>query len=287
LSAATLAYLAAVEHIHVAQATIFSQFAIDFGDGDGGSPYPYYPSTQHYLKPAQGAADFIDVVALDGWTVDLLCARRAGMSNAQNSRMGVGPIETLGRYGAVRGHAEQMATTAQHFDNPLNGDAFVTSIWEIALMGVGGPPIEALAGWLAAVRARWPDARLLSHGAFGLAWRAQHAANDWRYEWANVGTGLGGSDAGVEERLFVNRAFRLALLKNASAAGLGAVIDFTDFTAATPLEPSGRLTRDWNYMTAGPNWKQSRRGGDAPRALSALAAADQALIKQWLPQLFA
>ena len=36
LGAQTLKYLAEVEDIHVAQATIFSQFNIDFGDGDGG-----------------------------------------------------------------------------------------------------------------------------------------------------------------------------------------------------------------------------------------------------------
>ena len=35
LSSTTLRYLSEIEHIHVAQGTIFSQFAIDYGDGDG------------------------------------------------------------------------------------------------------------------------------------------------------------------------------------------------------------------------------------------------------------
>ena len=35
LSSTTLRYLSEVEHIHVAQGTIFSQYAIDYGDGDG------------------------------------------------------------------------------------------------------------------------------------------------------------------------------------------------------------------------------------------------------------
>lgn len=43
LSSTTLRYLAEEEHIHVAQGTIFSQFAIDYGDGDG-MPRPTLPT---------------------------------------------------------------------------------------------------------------------------------------------------------------------------------------------------------------------------------------------------
>ena len=88
--------LASEEGIHVCQGEIWSQHAIDNGDGDGGICYPYYPSREHYLKPAQGAADFIDCVCLDGWTCDFLSARRDGFQGGFNSRMGVGPIETVG-----------------------------------------------------------------------------------------------------------------------------------------------------------------------------------------------
>ena len=65
-------YLATDEGIHVCQGQIWSQHGIDNGDGDGGICYPYYPSREHYLKPAQGPADFIDCVCLDGWTCDFL-----------------------------------------------------------------------------------------------------------------------------------------------------------------------------------------------------------------------
>ena len=92
-------FLATEEGIHVCQGQIWSQHGIDNGDGDGGICYPYYPSRQHYLKPAQGPADFIDCVCLDGWTCDFLAARRNGFQGGFNSRMGVGPIETVGNLG--------------------------------------------------------------------------------------------------------------------------------------------------------------------------------------------
>jgi hypothetical protein len=85
-------FLAEEEGIHVCQGQIWSQHGIDNGDGDGGICYPYYPSREHYLKPAQGPADFIDCVCLDGWTCDFLAARRNGFEGGFNSRMGVGPI---------------------------------------------------------------------------------------------------------------------------------------------------------------------------------------------------
>ncbi len=42
------------------------------GDGDGSICYPYYPSREHFCKPAQADSDFIDCVNLDGWTCDFL-----------------------------------------------------------------------------------------------------------------------------------------------------------------------------------------------------------------------
>ena len=46
-------FLAVEEGIHVCQGQIWSQHGIDNGDGDGGISYPYYPSREHYLKPAR------------------------------------------------------------------------------------------------------------------------------------------------------------------------------------------------------------------------------------------
>jgi hypothetical protein len=63
LAAENLRFLAEREGMHVAQAKIWSQHAIDNGDGDGSLSYPYYPSRQHFCKPAQG----------QGRTTDFFC----------------------------------------------------------------------------------------------------------------------------------------------------------------------------------------------------------------------
>ena len=323
LGAVTLKHLADVEQVHVAQATIFSQFNIgapphrcgresppagwgsppsasaplqalspqpprraDYGDGDGGSPYPYFPSTQHYLKPAQGESDKVDVVVLDGWTVDFLAARRDGFADGFNSRMGVGPIETIRDVGPVLGAAEQMHATAQHFDTgfALNAMAFVTSIWEISL------PINVsfLTSWLSAVRGRWPDTQLLTHGEFGMRWRAASTddtavVNDYNYTFVEIGSGIAGSDADKEISFFVNRAFRLVLLRNLSdVGGAGLAVDFTRYDLAA-AEPAN-LTRSWNIMNE-LNMKESRGAVDAPVPLELLSREDRDIIRAWLPGL--
>lgn len=282
LGAQTLQDLAAVEDIHVAVATIFSQHNIDYGDGDGGSPYPYFPSREHYLKPAQGAGDFIDVVALDGWTVDLLAARRDGFAGGFNSRMGVGPIETVGRYGALLGLDEQLHATAQMFGAgaALNGgDAYVTSIWEMSL----DVNVSSLTAWLSATRSLWPDAQMLTHGEFGSRWRDVHpGGNTANYSFVTSGSGIGGSDVDKELTLWLNRAFRLALLRNLSDVGsVGVAIDFTRYDNSPAAEPPAGppFTRDWDLWGT-LNWK---RNSSMP--LSALADADKALVHAWLPAL--
>ncbi|HEY0176798.1 MAG TPA: DUF3863 domain-containing protein, partial [Pedobacter sp.] len=159
-------YLAEKEHIHVCQGNIWSQFSIDNQDGDGSISYPYYTSKEHFCKPAQNKNDFIDCVNLDGWTVDFLAARRKGFEDGYNSRMGVGPIETVGRYGKETGLAEMMHSTAIHFDQgyKLNGFGWVTNCWELSLPF----DVSSLKDWLAAVRKRWPDVKLITQGEFGL-----------------------------------------------------------------------------------------------------------------------
>ena len=281
LGAKTLSYLATVEDIHVAQATIFSQFNIDFGDGDGGSPYPYFPSQEHYLKPSQNESDFIDVVSLDGWTVDFLACRRNGFADGFNSRMGVGPIETIGKFGPIDGFEEQMHATSQHFDTgyALNGEAFVTSIWEISL------PIDDiyLTNWLQAVKARWPSAQAITHGEFGLRWRDVHKRNDYNYSFITLGSGIGGSDADKEITFFINPAFRLVLLRNLTDFNVGDAIDFTRYDLYAQ-EPSIVPDRSWNLMNE-LNMKQSRGAMDMPRSLSSLSQEDQGIIHKWLPGL--
>ena len=115
LAAENLRYLAEAEGIHVCQGNIWSQFAVDNQDGDGSICYPYYPSIEHFCKPAQSPADLIDCVNLDGWTMDFLAARRAGFDGGFNSRMGVGPIETLGCFPA----GDRAGADARHHRRPF------------------------------------------------------------------------------------------------------------------------------------------------------------------------
>ena len=168
LSAANLQYLAEEENIHVCQGNIWSQYAIDNQDGDGSLSYPYYPSKEHFCKPAQSQADLIDCVNLDGWTCDFLAARREGFREGFNSRMGVGPIETIGNLGPETGLRQMIATTAVHFDGgfALNDFAWVTNCWEQCLVSQIGH-LECLTAWLKEIRTRWPDARCITQGEFG------------------------------------------------------------------------------------------------------------------------
>lgn len=156
--------------------------------------------------------------------------------------------------------------------------AFVTSIWEISLP----TPIDALTAWLSSIRARWPHAVMTTHGSFGEAWRKAHPSNDWKYEFVEMGSGIGGSDADKETHWYVTPEFRLVFLRNISDTSLGQVIDFTryDLPAAEPTKPS----RSWNLMNV-LNMKQTR-AQDTPRPLQTLDPTDQALIKAWYPALF-
>ena len=271
--------LASDEGIHVCQGQIWSQHAIDNGDGDGGICYPYYPSREHYLKPAQGKSDFIDCVCLDGWTCDFLTARRNGFDGGFNSRMGVGPIETVGNLGKERGCKEMMDTTAVHFDSgfALNGFAWVTAIWEVSI-----GHHEDLTYWLEQIEHRWPGAKVVTEGEFGLAWRKQYEDNSKiDYRFVEQGTGAPGSEESKEIRWFMNKDFRLALLRDLNAKTPEVVIDFTryDLPAREPADPQ----REWSLMNV-INQKQTRPQ-DKPRLLRELSPDDRRLIFGRYPDL--
>ena len=272
-------HLAVDEGIHVCQGQIWSQHGIDNGDGEGGICYPYYPSREHYLKPAQGPADFIDCVCLDGWTCDFLAARRNGFEGGFNSRLGVGPIESVGNLGKEVGRREMMDTTAVHFDtgHALNGFGWVTGIWEVS---IGHD--EDLAWWLGAVRERWPDTRVITEGEFGLEWRKHYADNRLlNYRFDAKGTGAPGSEKDLEIQWFMNREFRLALLKNWQSGSTPQVIDFTryDLRAA---EPAG-LQREWSLMNV--LNQKGTRPQDKSKLLGQLSADDQQRIFAKYPEL--
>jgi hypothetical protein len=282
LAADNLRFLAEKENIHVCQGNIWSQYAIDNQDGDGSICYPYYPSAEHFCKPAQSKADFIDCVNLDGWTCDFLAARREGFKDGFNSRMGVGPIETIRNLGPKDGLKQMIATTAVHFDQgfALNGFAWVTDCWELSLVQPIGH-LECLTAWLQEIRKRWPDAECITQGEFGLLWRKEFKNNDRvNYRFVQQGTGISGSDKDKEISWFMNKDFRLALLKDLNNQSEN-VIDFTryDVKAAEPTQ----LSRNWSLLGA-INQKQTRPQ-DKPVPLKNLPESDRKFIIGKYPEL--
>ena len=280
LSAKNQDYLATTEGIHVCQGNIWSQYAIDNQDGDGAVAYPFYPSKEHFCKPAQGKDDFVDCVNLDGWTTDFLAARREGFKDGFNSRMGVGPIETLSKYGLDLGLKEMLHTTAIHFDRgfELNGFAWVTNCWEVSL------PIDVagLTSWLSEIKKRWPDVKFITQGEFGLIWRKHYRENSFNYRFEEIGSGIGGSDADKEIRWFMNKGFRLALLSDLNKDNSETVIDFTRYDL--PAKEPSEMTRRWSLM-GDINQKQTRPQ-DKPVLLKQLPEEMKTIIKTIYPKLF-
>jgi hypothetical protein len=297
LSAENLRYLAEKEGIHVCQGNIWSQYAVDNGDGEGSISYPYYPSREHFCKPAQSKEDLIDCVNLDGWTVDFLTARFSSGNRAVYTRQGVGPIETLLFQGTEQGTKEMIATTAAHFDTgfALNKFAWVTCIWELCLVEgrkiygyKGRNGMDGLDIWLTEMRRRWPEAKCITHGEFGMLWRKQFNNNDSiNYRFVMRGSGVRGSEPDMEIRWFMNKDFRLAMLWNWKDNTSEKIIDFTryDLPATEPNDPKpGENTRNWSLMNR--LNQKGTRPQDKPIELRQLNADEQAIIKLWYPELF-
>ena len=285
LAADNLRFLAEEEGIHVAQGTIWSQYGIDNGDGDGSICYPYYPSREHACKPAQGKEDFIDCVNLDGWTCDFLSARKFG----GNSRTGVGPIETYGRMGIENGMKESLAVVRSHFGDNFrrNGFGWIVVNWEICLVNQYKPEVTAaLTTWLKEIRKEFPDAIVPLMSEFGEAWRRENPDNSkLDYRFVQRGTGLPNihSEANLEIRWYMNRKFRLATLRDWTKNGPETVIDFTryDIPAKEPPDPTTRKPRrNWSLVNR-INQKQ-RRPQDKPVPLSALTAEERRLVDGYL-----
>jgi hypothetical protein len=280
LSAKNQEYLAKKEGIHVCQGNIWSQYDIDNQDGDGSVCYPYYPSKEHFCKPAQGTDDFIDCVNLDGWTVDFLAARRAGFADGFNSRMGVGPIETIGKYGMKVGLEEMLHATSIHFDRgfKLNGFAWVTNCWELSL------PLLGLTQWLSEIKKRWPNVKFITQGEFGLIWRKHYKSNDFNYRFEEKGSGIGGSDRDKKVHWYMNKKFRLAILSDLKKNSPKMVIDFTYYGLHAKEPESGNNTRNWSFM-GDINQKQTR-SQDMPIHITDLSKKTKLMIKQYYPSLY-
>ena len=295
LSADNLQYLARHEHIHSAHAVIWSQHAIDGGGADGSPSYPFYPSTEHFCKPAQGSGDFIDCANLDGWTMDFICARRSGQTDhsitGYNSRRGVGPIETYLGWGLDLGHREVMHTQSIHFDEGFqrNGFGWVTNIWEAQLMHEFGADLitSAMRMWVTGTRKRWPDAQFVTFGEFGTRWRNQHRTNaDAGVRFLERGSGLGDSYNNIELEWYMNGHFRLALQRDWHFNTPWQVFDLTryDLPAHEPADPSpAHPAKNWSLVNR--INQKGLRPQDTPRSLRDLAPDDLQFILKTLPEL--
>ncbi|QEC77472.1 DUF3863 domain-containing protein [Mucilaginibacter ginsenosidivorax] len=294
LSADNLKYLAVHENIHAAHAVIWSQFNIDGGGADGSPSYPFYPSTEHFCKPAQGSTDFIDCVNLDGWTMDFICARRSGAIGQKidgyNSRRGVGPLETYVGWGLDLGHREVMHTQSVHFDRgfELNKFGWVTNIWEAQLVYEMGKDLicNALEMWVTDTKKRWPDTHFITFGEYGNIWRNQNKNNNQlNYRFEERGSGLGDSYNNLEIKWYMNKEFRLATLRDWHLNTAPKVIDFTryDLKATEPADPSpAHPVKNWSLINV-LNQKDTRPQ-DAPKLVKGLDKPSQDLIARYYPE---
>jgi hypothetical protein len=304
LSANNLAYLASKENIHVAHAVIWSQHEVDGGGADGSLSYPYYPSTQHFCKPAQDAGDFIDCVSLDGWSVDFLNATVSGgirgttPFNGAASRRGVGPIESYGEWGLDIGDWSVQYTQSLHFDRgfELNGFGWIPNIWEAALAKIPERQnpwwddtfaYRAMERWVGSTLRRWPDVRFVTFGEYGRAFREHFRSNSaLNYRFEEKGLGIGSSWGNEEIRWFMNKDFRLALLRNWHRGTPEMVIDFTryDLPAHEPADPSpARPAKDWSLMNR--INQKGLRPQDKPVSISQLSGEERGMIGRWYPEL--
>ena len=142
--------------------------------------------------------------------------------------------------------------------------------------------------WVEGTMQRWPKAKFVSFGEFGETWRQHYRNNEeWNYRFVERGSGLGDSYNNLEIRWFMNKSFRLALLRDWHKNGPERVIDFTryDLPAREPADPSpDKPVRDWSLMNR-INQKQTRPQ-DKPIPLSELTGEERSLIAKYYPELF-
>lgn len=237
--------------VRTVQGNIWSQFDIDLQDGDGSIAYPYYPSPHHFLVPGRGD-DRIDAVQLDGWTVDLVAARSAGMSAGYNSRLGLGPIETLHRLPREDALHELQATSHAHLNDrnvERNGLGWLTVNYEISEVARGlatdAGMLDAWTGWLGWLRDQWPGLEVPTIGRFGDEWRQHHPDNEnLGYLLQQEGSGVQASRAGETVTWFMTADFRLGV---AESRGRVEVFDYTAYTRDA-REPSELGDRRWSLL---------------------------------------
>jgi hypothetical protein len=123
---------------------------------------------------------------------------------------------------------------------------------------------------------------MITQGEFGLLWRQHYKDNRFNYRFEERGSGIGGSDADKEIRWFMNRNFRLALIKNWQTGAPEEVIDFTRYDV--PAKEPQKMTRKWSLMGE-INQKQTRPQ-DKPVPPNSLPEEYKQIIRQQYPYLF-
>jgi hypothetical protein len=263
LSSSNIQYAREKEGIIAVQGNVWSQYSIDGQDGDGSIAYPYYPSMQHFCKPAQNREDFIDCINFDGWTVDFIAGRLNGdFWNGDErfcSRMGVGPLETLETFGIEKGLKQMKYTTNVHFcdenvcDNPFS---WVTNNYEIGEMNKFQPKggLIGFTQWLSWIKKTWPDVECPTIAEFAKEIREEYKDNNsLSYRFYENGSGIGASYQDEEIVWIMKKNFRLGLLKKDNIVN---VIDFTEYSKDY-TEPQKIGERNWTLFGE-INQKQTR-----------------------------
>ena len=167
----------------------------------------------------------------------------------------------------------------------------MTKIWEAQKLHEFGKNLicDAMEMWVTDTTKRWPDTHFVTFGEFGMIWREQNKSNDdWNYQFFERGSGLGDSYNNLEIKWFMNKEFRLALLRDWHQKGSPAyVIDFTryDLKAQEPADPSpDKPVKDWSLINV--MNQKGLRPQDAPKLINELEHTDQQLIRKYYPELF-
>jgi hypothetical protein len=106
------------------------------------------------------------------------------------------------------------------------------------------------------------------------------------YRFVQRGSGIGGSDAEMEIRWFMNKDFRLALSRNWQDNSSEQLIDFTryDLKVREPADPTpGQHSRNWSLLNR--LNQKCIRPQDQPIPIKQLTAEEQALITRRYPDL--
>ena len=184
-----------------------------------------------------------------------------------------------------------MHTQSIHFDEGFsrNGFAWVTNIWEAQLVYESGQDLvcSAMRMWVTDTKKRWPAVCFLTFGEFGTLWREACPSNvDCATSFLERGSGLGDSYNNLEIVWFMNRNFRLALLRDWQFETPRQVIDLTryDLPAQEPADPSpAHPAENWSLMNR--INQKGLRPQDKPRPLRDLAPDDLEFVLSTLPQL--